>query len=169
MKCPKCSRDIDQSQFPKGLAFCPYCGGNMAVSKKESTSSVAFCPYCGQKLSGSMKFCPNCGKEMPAVQEPEVQETEHKESEIIDRAASAIRSTFSQDRKKMKLYRQWVEYSGLPQDDIPKVEEGAPEAPVIERRLGQQQRIPLVYMVLGVAIILFIISVIIVLVNVLSS
>ena len=141
----------------------------MAVSKKESASSVAFCPYCGQKLSGPMIFCPGCGKEMPVVREPEDQETEHKESEIIDRAASAIRSTFSQDRKKMKLYRQWVEYSGLPQDDIPKVEEGAPEAPVIERRPGQQQRIPLVYMVLGVAIILFIIAIVIVVVTFSSS
>ena len=71
----------------------------------------------------------------------------------------------------MKLYRQWVEHAGLPQDDIPKVEEGSPEAPVIERMPGQGQRqqIPMVYIVLGVAIILFIISIIIVLVNVLSS
>lgn len=169
MKCSKCARDIDQSQFPKELAFCPYCGNNLATTRKESASSVAFCPYCGQELSGSMKFCPNCGKEMPVVQKPEVQETKQKESEIIDRAAGLIKSTFSQDRKNMKLYRQWVEHAGLPQDDIPKSEESIPEASVVERRPGQQQRIPLIYMVLGVAIILFIVAIVIVMVTFFSS
>ena len=171
MKCPKCSRDIDQSQFPKGLVFCPYCGDNIASSRKEKVSGVAFCPYCGQELSDHMKFCPNCGKEMPVVKEPEPEETEHKDHEIIDRAASAIKSTFGQDRKKMKLYKQWVEHSGLPQDDMPKVEEGAPEAPVVERRQGsgQRQQIPTVYMVLGAAIILFIVAIVIVVITFFSS
>jgi len=143
----------------------------MAASKKEKVSGVAFCPYCGQELSGHMKFCPNCGKEMPVVKEPEPEEAEHKELEIIDRAAGMIKSTFSQDRKKMKLYRQWVEHAGLPQDDIPKVEEGTTEAPVIERRQepGQRQQIPTVYLVLGVAIILFIVAIVIVLLTFFSS
>ncbi len=115
-----------------------------------------------------MKYCSNCGKEIPIVKEPEVQETEHKESEVINRVAGAVKSTFSQDRKKMKLYHQWIEYAGLPKEDIPEVEEGAPEAPVIKRSPGQQQRIPLIYMILGIAIIFFIIAIVIVTVTFIS-
>jgi len=116
-----------------------------------------------------MRFCPNCGKEIPIVKEPEAETAGHKEHEIIDRATSVIKNTFSQDRKKMKLYRQWVEHAGLPQDDIPRIAEEAPEAPAIERRRGQRQQIPMVYIVLGVAIILFIIAIAIILITSLSS
>ncbi len=72
-------------------------------------------------------------------------------------------------RSKDKLYKQWSEYSGLPLEAIPKKEaapkrEVAKETPV--REGGGGQRLFILYILLGVAILMLCAGVIILLMQV---
>jgi len=61
MQCPKCGREIKDCISPADLAFCPYCGENIA---SESTDHFSFCPACGCQLPPGAMFCPRCGKKL---------------------------------------------------------------------------------------------------------
>ena len=67
-------------------------------------------------------------------------------------------------RRKDKLYKQWSEHSGLPVEAIPKKEVAPKREEVEERpvRAGRgEQRLPILYILLGVAILLVIVGVVI--------
>jgi len=76
---------------------------------------------------------------------------------------------FWSGRSKDKLYKQWSEYSGLPPEAVPKKEaapkkEVAKETPV--REGGGGQRLYILYILLGVAILMLCAGVIILLMKV---
>lgn len=130
MKCPSCNKDIDESVFSTDLTFCPYCGGKIETINK--SARLQFCPYCGQKLTTQGNFCPNCGKMLShADGKPD---SEHLTKDFIGEGAKtvekgaitvvrAIRNTFGRERKVRKLYQQWAEFSNLPPEEIPTIEE----------------------------------------------
>ena len=126
MKCPSCNKDIDESIFSPDLTFCPYCGEKLEVT------GLQFCPYCGQKLTTRSNFCPHCGKKLSlSDRRPDgeqlvkdfIQEKAKTVEEKAKTAAKAIRNTFGRERKIKKLYQQWAEFSNLPPEEVPTIEE----------------------------------------------
>ena len=119
MKCPSCNKDIDESIFSPDLTFCPYCGEKLEVT------GLQFCPYCGQKLTIRSSFCPHCGKKLAFAEGKADGEQLVKDfiQEKAKTAAKAIRNTFGRERKIKKLYQQWAEFSNLPPEEVPTIEE----------------------------------------------
>jgi predicted amidophosphoribosyltransferase len=123
MKCLSCQREIDKSLFPEDLIYCPYCGqemGSASIGEK-----LQFCPYCGKKLTQQTSFCPHCGKKLSREgKKPEgEQDVRDFIGEQAKTVAKAIRNTFGRERKIKKLYEQWSEFSNLPPEEVPTIEE----------------------------------------------
>jgi ribosomal protein L37AE/L43A len=164
MKCPHCDNEIDESRFPAGLSFCPYCGDELPAGEREE-DKLLFCPYCGQELFARTKHCPHCGKELAsATAEPSPASTtndtlEHSETrEIIGRAASSIKGTFSKERKIKKLYKQWAEHSDLPPEELVALEQAALEKPPVEE--SRKQNLWVMYLALGAAVLIIFVGII---------
>jgi DNA-directed RNA polymerase subunit RPC12/RpoP len=121
MKCPSCGKDIDESRFSKDLTYCPHCGQDLKAAGE--TGRLLFCPYCGQELSAQTNFCPNCGKKLLLDEKPTGR---LRAKAFIERTAKpiakAIRNTFGRERKVRKLYKQWAEFSNLPPEEIPSMD-----------------------------------------------
>ncbi len=130
MKCLNCNREIDISIFSQDLTYCPYCGqelGSASIGEK-----LQFCPYCGNKLMEQTNFCPHCGKKLTLfgakihgnqLVRGLLQEKAKMVEEQAKTVAKAIKNTFGRERKIRKLYKQWAEFSDLPPEEIPSVEE----------------------------------------------
>jgi predicted amidophosphoribosyltransferase len=125
MKCPSCGKVIDESRFTADLTYCPHCGQDIKAAG--DASRLQFCPYCGQKLTTQTNFCPQCGKKL-TLEKPSAERTICRTSiAFIERTtkpiAKAIRSTFGRERKIRKLYEQWAEFSSLPPEEIPSMDD----------------------------------------------
>lgn len=125
MKCPGCGQVIDESRFSADLTFCPHCGHNIKESR--DTGRPQFCPYCGQKLESLTNFCPNCGKKLVIREKPAAGRMPGGGETFIERTAKpiakAIRNTFGRERQIRKLYQQWAEFSNLPPDEVPSMDD----------------------------------------------
>ena len=164
MKCPHCGNEIDESRFPAGLSFCPYCGDSLPLGEQEE-DKLLFCPYCGQELFAHTQYCPHCGKELaPAAPAPApasdatVTPKLHETKEFIGRAASSIRGTFSKDRKIKKLYRQWAEHSDLPPEELAALEQAALEKPPADE--SRRPNLQIIYLTAAAAAIFIIVGII---------
>lgn len=189
MRCSKCSRVIDASKFPKGTAFCPYCGNVLKQAQNGKKAAIAYCPFCGQGLPSNATFCPNCGKKIPEEPVPQatselMQSAREEPSEVtkqegkslIDYAAGAIKNKISGEGRRNRLFKQWVEFAGLPEESVSDLEKSAIEMEEIRARELEQyyllenkpKRIPNLYLILGAIAVFIIIVLVVVLVNVLS-
>ena len=132
MKCLNCSREIDKSLFPEDLAFCPYCGQEMGSAS--IGIKLQFCPYCGKKLTEQTSFCPHCGKKLLSTEPKssiygihDLKDIQQAGKDFIDNRAKPlvkkIRNSFGRERKIKKLYEQWAEYSELPPEEIPTIDD----------------------------------------------
>lgn len=126
MKCPSCDRDIDESVFPPGLAYCPFCGQELKPVS-EDKAQLLFCPYCGQRLSDQTTFCPHCGKKLILAETKlDIHDIQQMGKDFIEKKAKpiakAIRNKFGRERKTRKLYQQWAEYDALPPEEIPSMD-----------------------------------------------
>ena len=102
MKCQSCGKEIDRSVFPGELTFCP---------------------YCGDKLEAAANFCPRCGKKLSAAKAKEGGEDKDFLEDTAKTIARKIRNTFGRERKIKKLYQQWAEFSDLPPEEVPTIDE----------------------------------------------
>ena len=130
MKCLNCNREIDKSLFSENLTYCPYCGqemGSASIGEK-----LQFCPYCGKKLTEQTNFCPHCGKKLSltigkADGEQLVKDFIVEKAKTVEEkaktVAKAIRNTLGRERKIKKLYQQWADFSDLPPEEVPTIEE----------------------------------------------
>jgi len=132
MKCLNCSREIDKLLFLEDLTYCPYCGeemGSASIGVK-----LQFCPYCGKKLTEQTSFCPHCGKKLFPIDSKGGMPDIHKLKDIrqagkdlIDNTAKPlakkVRSVFGRERKVKKLYEQWAQFSELPPEEVPSIDE----------------------------------------------
>ena len=132
MKCLNCSREIDKSLFPENLAFCPYCGQEMGFAS--IGVKLQFCPYCGKKLTEQTSFCPHCGKKFLSAEPKsgiysihDLKDIQQAGKDFIDNKAKPlarkVRNAFGRERKIKKLYEQWAEYSELPPEEIPSIDD----------------------------------------------
>lgn len=161
MRCPHCGRDIDESLFQPAPAYCPYCGQNLG-STEGASESMHFCPHCGKELPGRVNFCPYCGEEVArrtTTPYPGLEGIEPAER----RAKPIIEPPPEQKKKTAKLYKQWMKYSNLPPEAIPSTETPR-EMPVRREKIEKTvQRIPVLYMLIGLCIIALFVLIIIVL------
>ena len=132
MKCLNCSREIDNALFPEDLTYCPYCGeemGSASIGVK-----LQFCPYCGKKLTEQTNFCPHCGKKLFSTGSKSgsyninnIKDIQQAGKDFIDNKAKPlakkVRSVFGRERKVKKLYEQWAEFSELPPEEVPSIDE----------------------------------------------
>ncbi len=122
MKCSSCGKDIDRSRFPSNITFCPYCGDELRNA--DEANAMQFCPYCGERLIIQANFCPHCGKKLLTTQKSaSVEKT--KPQAFIEHAAKpvieSLNDNLGPERKLRKLYKQWVEFSNLPPEEIPEI------------------------------------------------
>jgi uncharacterized protein YbaP (TraB family) len=108
-------------------------------------------------------YCPHCGKELAPAEATAAPDTDitpkhHETKEMIGRAASSIKGTFSKDRKIKKLYKQWAEHSDLPPEELAALEQAALEAPPVEA--NQKQNLWVMYLVLAAAVIIIFVGII---------
>ena len=163
MKCPHCGNEIDESRFPAGLSFCPYCGDSLPAGEQEE-DKLLFCPYCGQELFAHTQYCPHCGKELAPATAPSPAAADadapklHETKEFIGRAASSIKGTFSKDRKIKKLYKQWAEHSDLPPEELAALEQAALEKPPADA--SRRPNPWVMYLVLAAAVIIIFVGII---------
>lgn len=68
---------------------------------------------------------------------------------------------YFQRRKKKKLYRQWVERANLSPDAIPREEVAEDMIPQIDK---QQSHLPILYILLGVAVVVLCVGLILLIV-----
>jgi DNA-directed RNA polymerase subunit RPC12/RpoP len=132
MKCLNCSREIDKSHFPEDLAYCPYCGEEMGSAS--IGIKFQFCPYCGKKLSEQTSFCPHCGKRLLDTESKSgifdihsLKDVQQSGKDFIDNTAKPlakkVRNLFGRERKIKKLYEQWAEFSELPPEEVPTIDD----------------------------------------------
>ena len=125
MKCLNCGREVDKSLFPEDLTYCPYCGqelGSASIGER-----LQFCPYCGQKLLAQTKFCPHCGKKLLLSETRfDIHDIQQIGKDFVEKKAKpiakAIRNKLGRERKIKKLYEQWTEFSDLPPEEIPSMD-----------------------------------------------
>lgn len=168
MKCQKCNNEIDESQFPDGVTFCPYCG-DQVTSQSSNGEVMLYCPYCGQQLLSRSQFCPHCGKQLAidegaTVEEEAPPSTPGKDAvEIIGRAATTIKKQFGSERKMKKLYQQWAEHYDLPPEEIPNFDQqqtSTPSPADEPRSPYKSQNMMILYLVLAVALVIIAVGVI---------
>ncbi|MFA5629233.1 MAG: zinc ribbon domain-containing protein [Dehalococcoidales bacterium] len=123
MICSSCGKEIDKKRFPANITFCPYCGDELHDS--EDPNALQFCPYCGEKLIIQSKFCPHCGKKLLAGESPAPAPRKPEGKSFIEQTAKpvieSLKESFGPERKMRKLYKQWIEYSNLPPEEIPSI------------------------------------------------
>jgi hypothetical protein len=93
--------------------------------ESKASTEVHFCPHCGRELSEQFAFCPHCGRGLrPAETKPRgYQDGLGFTRRIAKSAAKATINLFSSRRKKRKLYQQWAEFSELPPDEVPSMDD----------------------------------------------
>lgn len=125
MKCPGCGKVIDETRYSADLIFCPHCGEDIKAAS--AASQLHFCPYCGQKQTSQSNFCPNCGKKLMHEEKPAAHAAQPPGESFMDRAvkpiAKSIRNSFGRERQINKLYKQWAEFSNLPPDEVPSMDD----------------------------------------------
>ncbi len=119
MKCSSCGKDIDKSRFPSNITFCPFCGDELRNT--DDGNDMQFCPYCGEKLIIQASFCPHCGKKL-LISGKRASSQKVEAKAFIEHAAkpviNSIKENIGPERKMRKLYKQWVEFSNLPPEEI---------------------------------------------------
>ena len=159
VKCPGCGKEIDLSQFPRGLAYCPYCGQELK-SSIEDRERLKFCPFCGQEIAELVNFCPGCGKRLTSGARPSRRQGAKNLLAKIGPAARSIRGRFGREGRMRKLYEHWVEYDALPPEEAPAINDTLQTAAGEQSRKG---RPPNLYIALGAAAVLIIVIVVIIL------
>ena len=111
-----------------------------------------FCPHCGKELPGRVSFCPYCGGEIG-------RRAVAPFGGVGSGASPAIETPPPEHKKKAgKLYKEWVKFADLPPAAVPSME--TPKETPVRRDVpagrGQNlQRLPLLYILLAVIVIVF--------------
>jgi len=108
---------------------------------------MPYCTKCGREVSSKMLFCPECGSRLIVSKTgTEDDKTYEHGTEAEDKKSAAVPAPL----KKSKLYKQWIEYAGLPAEEVPSPP-SKKEGPVEEK--GNQNPY-ILYMLLGFIIII---------------
>ena len=109
---------------------------------------MPYCTKCGCEVSSKMLFCPECGTKLTISKTgTEDNKTYEHGTEAEDKKAAAVPAP----PKKGKLYKQWIEYAGLPAEEVPSAP-SKKEKP--EEEEENNQKIYILYILLGLIIII---------------
>lgn len=115
---------------------------------------MPYCPNCGNKVINEMLFCPQCGNRLTTSKAGFTDTTDTKLSDYTtETQAKKPEPAPGQKIKKSKLYKQWVEHAGLPNEGIP-AKKPPRDMPVREERTGLYPNTR--YLFIGIAIIIII-------------
>ena len=108
---------------------------------------MPYCTNCGNEVTTNMPFCHACGSKLiiPTAERESIEPQDYTADEEIikeeDKPQPRVR--------KGKLYNQWVNYAGLPNDSTPSMRSPGDMATM---EGGKTTRPYLLYAFLGVAI-----------------
>ena len=119
---------------------------------------MPYCPNCGNKVIDEMLFCPQCGNKLVTSQAGFTDTTDTKIYDYTtETQAKKAEPTPSYRIKKGKLYKQWMEHAGLPEEEAP-VKKPPRNMPVREERTKSYPNI--LYLLFGVTIIILCVAVV---------
>jgi len=110
---------------------------------------MPYCSSCGNKVTDEMLFCPQCGNKLmtPKAGFTDTTDTNY----TIETKAKKPEPVPSQRIRKGLLYKQWVKYAGLPDEEIPP-KKAPRDMPVREER--SKPSLSVLYLLLGVTVLI---------------
>ena len=113
---------------------------------------MPYCPNCGNKVINGMLFCPQCGNKLVTSKAGFTDTTDNKTPDYTtETKAKKAEPAPSHRIKKNKLYKQWMEHAGLPDEEIP-AKKLYKDMPVREERSKPYPNI--LYLLFGITIII---------------
>ncbi|MFC1907865.1 zinc-ribbon domain-containing protein [Chloroflexota bacterium] len=114
---------------------------------------MPYCPNCGNEVIDEMRFCSQCGNKLATSKADFTDTTDNKiydyTTETKDEKPEPIPS---HGIKKSKLYKQWVEYAALPDEEIPSKKASHRDTPVkLEKNKSSFNSL---YLLLGITIVI---------------
>lgn len=80
---------------------------------------MPYCPNCGNKVTDEMLFCPHCGNKLMTTKAGFTDTTDTTPYDYsIETKAKKPEPIASHGIKKSKLYKQWVQYASLSDEEI---------------------------------------------------
>ena len=114
---------------------------------------MPYCPNCGNKLTEEMLFCPQCGNKLVTSKAGFTDITDSKIHDYtIETKAEKPEPAPNHGTKKSKLYKQWIEYASLPDEEIPSKKTPHKVTPV--RVEKNKSSFNVLYLLLGITIII---------------
>ena len=115
---------------------------------------MPYCHNCGNKVIDDMLFCPQCGNKLLTAKASRTDTTGTQIHDYTTETKSKKTEPSPYDNaKKTKLYKQWVEYSGLPNEEV-STKKASKDISVKEEGAGTQPNIQ--YLLIGIAVIIII-------------
>lgn len=113
---------------------------------------MPYCPNCGNEVTDEMLFCPRCGNKLMTPKAGFTDTTDTKPHDYTtETKAKKPEAIPSHGIRKGQLYKQWVKYSSLPDEEIPS-KKAPRDMPV--RREGNKLSPSLLYLLLAVTLII---------------
>ncbi len=121
---------------------------------------MPYCSNCGNKVTDEMLFCPQCGNKVMTSRtgftEDADTETHNYTDYTIETKTKKPEPIASNSIKRNKLYKQWVEYANLPDEETP-VKKAPRDMPAREERNKLSPNV--LYLLIGVAILILCVGV----------
>ncbi len=113
---------------------------------------MPYCPNCGNKVTDEMLFCPHCGNKLMTTKAGFTDTTDTTPYDYsIETKAKKPDPIASHGIKKNKLYKQWVQYASLPDEEI--IAKKAPRD-MLAREAGHKPYPGVLYLFFGVTILI---------------
>ena len=111
---------------------------------------MPYCHNCGNKVTDEMHFCPQCGHQSitPLAGLTDTADTKPPDYTIETKTKTPEPN---RDIKRGKLYKQWVQYAALPDEEVP-----SKKAPrdMLVRGEGNKLSPGILYLLFGVTIVI---------------
>ena len=122
---------------------------------------MPYCHNCGNKVTDEMHFCPQCGHKSitPQVGLADTADTKPPDYTIETKAKTPESSP---GIKRGKLYKQWVQYASLPDEEVPPKK--APRD-ILTKGVGNKLSPGVLYLLFGVTIVILCVVVVLLVVQ----
>ena len=112
---------------------------------------MPYCPNCGNRVTDEMLFCSQCGNKLTTPKASFTEDSDTKISDYTTETKVKEAESVSSGLKKSKLYKQWVKYAGLPEEEAP-AQKTHRDMPAREE--GNRLQPNVLYILIGIMILL---------------
>jgi len=77
---------------------------------------MPYCTNCGYEVTSKMLFCPQCGSRLAI---PKAGAKDDKTYDYSLESEDKKAGTVPDSVRKSRLYKQWIQYAGLPHEETP--------------------------------------------------